>query len=247
MMNGRCCDKCSPGTYLREYCTESTKTVCNPCPENHFMDIYHAFDRCKPCQSCSQEHALKCVATRNANCSCHPGFLCSNNICSTCVENPCAIFQKAKRTESPSGEGMIKYSYNCEDLCTDMHFFDEKEKSCKPRTQCGALGRAEWFPGNKTHNSVCERLVERDVRDSIHVILGVCVVLLSLNLLLFLSYTCIKNLMKHRASHTPSPEVSPNICDFHLPKEESGLMFIKVDAEEYSYSDQLDLEKISVK
>ncbi|XP_034440462.1 tumor necrosis factor receptor superfamily member 18 isoform X1 [Hippoglossus hippoglossus] len=151
-----CCDRCGPGEYLKEYCNEHDKTVCSPCAEGFYSDHFNIFDRCEECQSCQHEYAEKCTSTTNAKCSCRSGFLCSNSKCSTCEENKCVAGERVNRTDIPQVGQLIKYSYRCEAACTAHAYFDVKEETCKQRTQCSAFGLAELFPGNKTHNSVCD-------------------------------------------------------------------------------------------
>ncbi|XP_075967280.1 tumor necrosis factor receptor superfamily member 18 [Anarhichas minor] len=208
LVDGQCCDLCPPGTHRMSVCSKQ-QSVCIPCEDGYFSDQHHLLDRCQECQSCQQDDAEKCTPTTNANCSCRSGFLCSNNICSKCEENKCVAGEKLKRTESTLGVGLIKYSYTCEPLpsCPDNTYFDVKENVCK------------------TH---------REGRDPIHLILGIGFVLLSLTLLVFLFYACIKILRKHKASVLA---VSTNASDFHLSKEESGLELIVQD--ELKKSDSL--------
>ncbi|XP_069008050.1 tumor necrosis factor receptor superfamily member 18 isoform X3 [Embiotoca jacksoni] len=225
-INGRCCDMCHPGTYLEDFCSEGQKTVCKPCKEGYFSAQDNNFDRCKKCQSCHQEYDQKCTLTSNAICACRAGFLCSNNICSICEENKCITGEKVKRTAvNSSVVGLVQYSYQCEPLCPQNAYFDANKDICKPWTQCSAAGLAERFPGNKTHNSICE-IPELHRDDRVHVILGIGFVLLSLTILLFLCYTCVKKLRKHTENNDPIHAVSTDTYDVHLSKEESGLNLI---------------------
>ncbi|XP_058488669.1 tumor necrosis factor receptor superfamily member 18 [Solea solea] len=232
-INGWCCDLCPPGKYVKEFCTEHRKTICSPCENGSFSDHYSVFDTCKECQSCQQEYAEKCTPTSNARCSCDSGFLCSNNVCSACEENKCTAGEKLKRTETPIGAELLNYSYQCELVCPGPAYFDVKANNCKPWTQCNAFGLAELFPGNKTHNSVCDvqALTHGRDRETSHVILGISFVVFSLAFLVsfFLSFTCVKNLRKHKANHYPMLAVSTNNTDYHLSKEESGLQLIIQD------------------
>ncbi|XP_035517629.1 tumor necrosis factor receptor superfamily member 18 [Morone saxatilis] len=241
--NGRCCDLCPPGEYVKAFCTEQRKTVCSPCGEGYYSSQYNLFDRCEKCRSCQQEYAEKCTRTTDTTCLCRSGFLCSNDVCSKCEENKCVTGEKLKRT------GSIVYSYHCEPACSNDAYFDVKENVCKPRTQCSLFGLAEQFPGNKTHNSVCDGGdMHRNGTYFIHVILGIGFVLLSLTILVLISYACIKNLRKHKpyAHHIGIAAVSTNTGDFHLSKEESGFQLIIQDESRKSESlDQLQLEKIS--
>ncbi|KAK2862002.1 hypothetical protein Q5P01_001535 [Channa striata] len=225
-INGRCCDKCPPGQYLKEFCTENKQTVCSPCEEGFFSDKFHTFDRCEECQSCQHEYAENCTRTTNAKCLCHSGFLCSNNVCSTCEENNCVTWERAKKTVIVSS-GITKYSYHCEPACPDNKYLEVKEDTCKPFTQCSALGLSELSKGNKTHDSVCY-IPAQSGGALVHVMFGIGFILLSASLLLFLSYACIKNHRKYKARNNP-PAANANLSDFPLSMEESKLQFIIQD------------------
>ncbi|XP_054473686.1 tumor necrosis factor receptor superfamily member 5-like [Anoplopoma fimbria] len=220
-VNGRCCDLCHPGTYMKGFCSEKP-SVCIPCEEGHFSDKYNMFDRCHECRSCQQDYAKKCTTTTDAICSCRSGFLCSNNACSKCEENKCVTGEKPNRTDSRGVNRLIKYSYTCEPQpsCPDNSYFDVKADVCK------------------TH---------REGIDSIHLILGIGFVLLSLTLLMFLSLACIKNFRKHKAYNTPMEvlAVPTKASDFHLSKEECGFELIVQDESKNSNSfGPLHLEEV---
>ncbi|XP_076605358.1 tumor necrosis factor receptor superfamily member 18 [Chaetodon auriga] len=231
-INGRCCDLCPPGEYMKEFCSEHQQTVCHPCKEGSYLNQYSIFDRCKECRSCQQEYTKKCTLTADAKCSCRSGFLCSNNVCSHCEENKCVIGEKLKTTEKSLGKDLIEYSYHCEPSCPDTAYFDVNENVCRPRIQCSMLGLAERFPGNKTHNAVCDRdETPRHAGEFNHVFLGIGFVLLSFILLVLLSHACMRKLMKHK-SYDNAIEmlaVAANTSDFHLSKEESGFQLIIQD------------------
>uniref|UniRef100_UPI0037E97E09 tumor necrosis factor receptor superfamily member 18 n=1 Tax=Semicossyphus pulcher TaxID=241346 RepID=UPI0037E97E09 len=216
---------------MTEYCSEHRQSICSPCAEGSYSDQYHLFNTCEECQSC-QEYTQKCTPTTNAKCSCRPGFLCSNNVCSKCEENKCVTGERLNRTARSTGKWLTEYSYQCVPFCPDTEYFDVNKKICKPRTQCSLFGLTEHFPGNKTHNSLCdERERPGNGRDFFHVILGIGFVLLSLTLLVLLTYACIRKLRKHKPGDKPSDfvAVSTDVSDFHLSKEESGLQLIIQD------------------
>ncbi|XP_030586344.1 tumor necrosis factor receptor superfamily member 18 [Archocentrus centrarchus] len=240
-IDGRCCDLCQPGTFVKEFCSESQQSVCEACPEGSFSHFDNVFDRCEKCQTC-QFYDRKCTSTTNATCTCAAGFLCSNSICSTCVEDKCVIGERLKQTVISSDEKVIEYSYQCEPICRENEYFDVQKNICKLLTQCRPFGFAERFPGNRTHDTVCER----NDGHFIHVILGISVILLSLSLFLFLSYTCIKYLRMHTANCKPTLAVPANIIDFHLPKEESGLQFFQDELKNSDTSHKLHLETIII-
>ncbi|XP_073323761.1 tumor necrosis factor receptor superfamily member 18 [Pagrus major] len=157
-VEGRCCNMCPPGEFLKELCTEQHQTVCSPCEMGSYSSEYNMFGKCEECSSCQQEYAEKCTPTANVRCRCSSGFLCSNNVCSSCEENKCVTGERRNRTviDKSASEGLEEYSYHCEPICSDNAYYEVKDNVCKPRTQCAIIGLAELFPGNKTHNSVCD-------------------------------------------------------------------------------------------
>ncbi|CAB1437854.1 unnamed protein product [Pleuronectes platessa] len=246
--DGMCCDRCRPGEYMKQLqCDARDKAVCSPCPEGFYSDHFNRFDRCEKCKSCPHEYAVKCTPTTNAKCSCRSGFLCSSNECLTCEENKCVAGEILNRTDIPQGGQLIKYSYRCEAACTANAYFDVKEKTCKQRTQCSAFGLAELFPGNKTHNSVCDICARMHCKggDSSNTILGIGFLLLSVCFLAILSAVCVKSLRKHRAKNYPVLGFST--ADFPLPKEECGLQLsISDECKECSSLDENQTSAIPI-
>ncbi|XP_047439686.1 uncharacterized protein LOC125007126 [Mugil cephalus] len=104
-INGRCCDKCPPGHYLENFCTENAPTLCQPCKEGYFADQYNIFDRCKECKSCQQDYSTKCTATTDATCACFSGSLCSHSNCSVCKENKGP--KSVEPTETPRDDALV--------------------------------------------------------------------------------------------------------------------------------------------
>ncbi|XP_077386137.1 tumor necrosis factor receptor superfamily member 18 [Festucalex cinctus] len=177
-VNGSCCKMCPPGQYLEDFCTKTTETVCRPCPDKFFSEQYNAFNKCTPCQSCQGAHRdyeKKCSPTANAKCSCRPGFLCSDDACSKCLENTCDVGEMAVRTGPKQ--------FKCQP-CRDHEYLDVKMNNCTPRTQCSSQGLVVTFPGNKTHDALC------GVRETnpLFVYLGVGCAVLALVLLVILSH-----------------------------------------------------------
>ncbi|TNN83953.1 Tumor necrosis factor receptor superfamily member 5 [Liparis tanakae] len=134
-IEGQCCDLCYPGTFRKtaQNCPKQQKTDCSPCKEGYFSENYTLFDRCEECRVCQQDYVEKCTPTTNAKCSCHSGFLCSNNVCSKCEEDKCVMGEKPKRTDIAGGDKLsIRYSYTCEPKpsCPYNTYFDVKEDLC---------------------------------------------------------------------------------------------------------------------
>ncbi|XP_030274896.1 tumor necrosis factor receptor superfamily member 18 [Sparus aurata] len=251
-VEGRCRNMCPPGEFLKELYTEQNGTVCSPCETGSYSSEYTMFGKCEKCLSCPQEYVEKCTATTNAKCRCSSGFLCSNNVCSSCVENKCVTGERPNKTVIAKSlvDGFEEYSYHCEPICPDNSYYERKDAVCKLRTQCAIIGLAELFPGNKTHNSVCDRGVSF-INDGgiIHMIVGIGFVLVSLTLLVLLSYACMKKLIKHKPKNNPINvvAVSANTSEYHLSKEESGCQLIIQDESKHSDSlGHLNLENVSL-
>ncbi|KAM4583520.1 tumor necrosis factor receptor superfamily member 18 [Fundulus diaphanus] len=242
---GRCCKDCPPGTYLKDFCSGTRETVCLPCPDGFYADKHHCFDRCERCRSCPAGKTAICTPTSNGNCLCRPGFLCSDHDCMHCEENKCAAGEEPKRIDSRSKQ----YSYQCEPKCPGKQYFDTEENICKQRTQCSLLGLDERFPGNITHDSVCEKPEKDDTRP-LYWIISIGFVLLSLTLFVFVFHTCSKILMRSKkdpAARRISVQLVPSkTSDFHLSKEESGIQLIIEDGFKSCCSvSELDLEDVS--
>ncbi|KAF7207923.1 tumor necrosis factor receptor superfamily member 18 [Nothobranchius furzeri] len=233
-IHGRCCNECPPGTYMKDFCSVDHQTICQPCEEGYYSPEHNTFDRC---EQCSCQHG-KCVRT-NGTCLCPSGFLCSNSTCSVCEMNTCSVEEKPKRTEHPPGQ----YLYQCEPKCPEYQYFDSKEDTCKPKTQCITLGLVEKIPGNNTHDSICQKPHDNN---SVYMILCFGFVLLSLTLFIFVSHTCWRNIRKQAANKKPIQAVQCKTSDFHLSKEESGFQLVIQDESKDSSSLSMeDLEKVS--
>lgn len=132
------------GTHMVNFCTKSQKTVCQTCPEGYFAHLHHIFDRCEKCQTCqskflreaeetfkrqtllvfkfsgfnsclSTDYDRKCTPTTDATCTCAAGFLCSNSICSACVEDKCVTGERPKQT-GRHGHSELSQFYHKADL-----------------------------------------------------------------------------------------------------------------------------------
>ncbi|XP_061922921.1 tumor necrosis factor receptor superfamily member 5-like [Entelurus aequoreus] len=232
-IDGRCCNLCPPGTHLKEFCTDTNQTVCSPCPSGFFSQQPNSFDRCTKCVLCQGDHQEQeetCSPIANAKCSCSPGFLCSNKVCSECQENKCAVGEKAVKKWSAT-DSML---YECKQACPDQEYFDVETNICIARTQCSKKGLVEQFPGNNTHDSVC---LDHGTY-ALCVTVGIACALLSLILLAILSIVCKK---KYKAAEAAvdSPVKLPSLCEYHLSQEESG-MHLQTD------SDKSPLQKIVI-
>ncbi|XP_014021320.1 tumor necrosis factor receptor superfamily member 5 [Salmo salar] len=207
--DGRCCELCPPGTFLKKHCTTQAKTDCGDCPADSYSEFSDRTENCQPCLKCQQVYARACTSTANANCSCGSGFLCSDHVCSKCEkEKKCRKGEELKRT------GSREYTWKCVP-CPNNTYSDTEQGHCKPLTQCGTFGFVVIFPGNKTHNSKCG--IHGNKEDGRY-ILAIGFFFFAVVLLVFLIYACIR-----RIEHKPKA----NIHGCPLSKEESGGQLIQ--------------------
>uniref|UniRef100_A0A8C9AGH3 TNF receptor superfamily member 11b n=1 Tax=Prolemur simus TaxID=1328070 RepID=A0A8C9AGH3_PROSS len=78
------CDKCPPGTYLKEHCTARWETVCAPCPDHYYTDSWHTSDECLYCNPvCKELQYVKqeCSRTHNRVCECKEGHYLEVEFC----------------------------------------------------------------------------------------------------------------------------------------------------------------------
>lgn len=70
------CDRCPPGTYLFARCTSTKKSVCAPCPQGSFTELWNYIGKCLRCGVCGQDQVVKtaCTADSDCQCECKQGF-----------------------------------------------------------------------------------------------------------------------------------------------------------------------------
>ncbi|XP_041743461.1 tumor necrosis factor receptor superfamily member 18 isoform X3 [Coregonus clupeaformis] len=203
--DGKCCELCPPGTFLKKQCTASTKTDCGDCPVGSYSESNDLFEDCQPCLKCQHDHE-----------------------CSKCEkEKICRKGEELKRT------GSREYTWKCVP-CPNNTYSDTEHGHCKLLTQCGAHGLVVIFPGNKTHNSKCGIHAAGNKEDggSIQLILAIGSFFFTVTLLAFLTHACIR-IIRHKkpeAMNCPATSISitsPDICGCPLSKEESGGQLIQ--------------------
>lgn len=70
------CERCPPGTYLLARCTSTKKSVCAPCPQGSFTELWNYIGKCLRCGVCGQNQVVKraCAADSDCQCECRQGF-----------------------------------------------------------------------------------------------------------------------------------------------------------------------------
>eukprot|EP00076_Gallus_gallus_P004955 NP_001341653.1 tumor necrosis factor receptor superfamily member 4 precursor [Gallus gallus] len=126
----KCCKDCAPGERMRSRCTAKADTVCAPCQDNYFSTEYnHNF--CKSCTVCDTKkgsvEVKKCEKTSDRICKCIPGYMPDTRytLGSVCL------------------------------LCPEGFYSTGGNESCRPWTNCSAIGKKTLQAGTRSDNAVC--------------------------------------------------------------------------------------------
>ncbi|XP_041649465.1 tumor necrosis factor receptor superfamily member 5 [Cheilinus undulatus] len=226
--DGRCCDKCPAGSYVRAECDDTKKTECADCARGHFTATPNFLTKCRGCRSCTshknQRKVMDCMAQEDTVCECVPGFICSNTQCDHCQKVKfCSLGQGVKKQATRTNDTVCGV---CEEgtfsNVTDFH------SPCQTHTRCEDLGRLVKTPGTRTADAVCG-----DFKSYCHWIIpaGLWSGLVLTALILF-GLICWRT--KRKSSRTASPTVPVRFidmtpaeppCPFELPlpsKEQNG-------------------------
>ncbi|KAJ8395282.1 hypothetical protein AAFF_G00034840 [Aldrovandia affinis] len=92
---GLTCNRCPPGSYMRQHCTANQQTKCVPCPSNHFTQYWNYVTKCLYCSYCADDQIVKkeCSPLHDRECECKEGYYWDSHFC-------------LKHTECPSGYGI---------------------------------------------------------------------------------------------------------------------------------------------
>ncbi|KAH0510017.1 Tumor necrosis factor receptor superfamily member 11B [Microtus ochrogaster] len=145
------CDKCPPGTYLKQHCTVRRKTLCVPCPDHSYSDSWHTSDECVYCSPvCKELQSVKqeCNRTHNRVCECQEGRYLELEFC--LKHRSCAPGFGVVQAGTPERNTVCK-------RCPDGFFSNETSSKapCRKHTNCSALGLLLIQRGNASHDNVC--------------------------------------------------------------------------------------------
>ncbi|NP_001298267.1 tumor necrosis factor receptor superfamily member 1B precursor [Oreochromis niloticus] len=158
MDSGLCCTKCRPGYRRGTSCTETTDTVCTPCPPDQYQENFNYYPNCATCQKCREEKGLQyaqsCSSTTPSKCICRPGRYCimgyDDPYCSDCRK-----YKQCRPGTGVTAKGTPSSDVKCKP-CPEGTFSDKTSSTdpCQPHTDCN--GRAVLRKGNTTSDTVCE-------------------------------------------------------------------------------------------
>ncbi|XP_038659131.1 tumor necrosis factor receptor superfamily member 6B-like [Scyliorhinus canicula] len=145
------CEKCPPGTFVKEHCTGVQPTICEHCPDLHYTQYWNYLQKCRYCNVFCGDHQYEkhqCNSTHNRVCECKAGYYLEFEFC-------------LKHSSCPYGASVIKmgtpYSDTSCEPCTHGHFSPRISSSepCFVHTNCTKEGLEVNVPGNRYHNALC--------------------------------------------------------------------------------------------
>uniref|UniRef100_UPI0037E97977 tumor necrosis factor receptor superfamily member 5 n=1 Tax=Semicossyphus pulcher TaxID=241346 RepID=UPI0037E97977 len=153
--DGRCCDQCAAGSYIRAECDTTKKTECGECLRGFFTATKNFLTKCRACKDCSsyknQRKVRDCTAQEDTVCECVSGFYCNNDHCDHCM----------RVKHCPLGEGVRVRATRSNDtvcaLCGEGTYSNvtDYQSTCKTHTRCEDIGRVLKTAGTSTADAIC--------------------------------------------------------------------------------------------
>lgn len=153
--NGKCCDRCDAGQYVKAECDGTKGTECVECGRDFFTATKNHLKNCHRCKICSSSNNKKevkaCTAKDDTVCECLPGFYCINNHCEHCLPvTTCSL-----------GEGVKVQANGTNDTicapCEEGTFSNvtDHQSACQKHTRCEEIGREVKTPGTPKADAIC--------------------------------------------------------------------------------------------
>ncbi|XP_068918827.1 tumor necrosis factor receptor superfamily member 5 [Petaurus breviceps papuanus] len=156
LVNGICCERCSPGTKLVTDCSEDSETQCEPCQEGEFQSSWNHDKYCHQHKYCDPNLHLRIQMEGSLQndtiCICADGFYCTNSECESCnSHSSCPPGFGVKVT------GMGSADTVCE-RCKKGSFSNTSSafEKCLPWTRCEVIGLVEIQEGTDKTDVLCQ-------------------------------------------------------------------------------------------
>uniref|UniRef100_A0A8C7CHW9 Tumor necrosis factor receptor superfamily, member 1B n=1 Tax=Oncorhynchus kisutch TaxID=8019 RepID=A0A8C7CHW9_ONCKI len=133
-----CCSKCAPGTRLKNECSTTSDTVCEPCPSGQYSGTFNYFTKCFRCPKCSEgkglQYAQDCSSTTKTQCMCQTGKFCIMEQHPNCKE--CGSYTHCQPGHGVAIEGTTDSDVNCAP-CPNGTFSDQHSytQTCQHHTE----------------------------------------------------------------------------------------------------------------
>lgn len=145
------CDRCPAGYHMSAHCTDTSPTVCNACPGNHYTGFWNYLPRCLYCNTfCVDNQFVKedCSPTRDRVCECNDGYFWYSDICIKHKACPGGYRVKSRGTTHSDTE--------CERCPTGSFSSGPSLRAeCLNHTDCSSLGLHTVLGGRSWHDNIC--------------------------------------------------------------------------------------------
>ncbi|XP_075850225.1 tumor necrosis factor receptor superfamily member 1B isoform X2 [Microcebus murinus] len=147
------CSKCPPGCRVKDFCTETSDTVCVPCEDSTYTQLWNWVPSCFSCDSrCSsdQVETQACAPKQNRICACRPGWYCMLSKQQGC--RLCAQLRKCRPGFGVAKPGTATSDVVCRP-CAPGTFSSttSSTETCRPHRTCSSVA----IPGNASTDAVC--------------------------------------------------------------------------------------------
>ncbi|XP_014705244.3 tumor necrosis factor receptor superfamily member 1B isoform X1 [Equus asinus] len=153
----RRCSQCPPGCRAKSFCNETSDTVCVPCEDSTYTQLWNWLPECLSCGSrCStgQVETQACTLKQNRICTCEPGRYCILPRQEGC--QVCGLLRKC-----PPGFGVAKPGTATSNVvcaaCAPGTFSDRTSSTdtCRPHRNCSSVA----VPGNASMDAICKSVL----------------------------------------------------------------------------------------
>lgn len=159
--DGKCCDRCDAGSYMKAECDATKKTDCEKCGRGVYTATKNHLKSCQVCKDCSsnnnQRKVKDCTAQEDTVCECLTGFYCNNDNCDHCHPvKHCSLGEGVKvpatRTNDTICVSCLEGTYS---NVTDY------QSPCRSHTRCEDIGRILKTPGTSKTDAICGGLIHK--------------------------------------------------------------------------------------
>ncbi|KAM3928470.1 tumor necrosis factor receptor superfamily member 11A [Leptodactylus fuscus] len=156
MHQGRCCDKCPPGTHMKSRCTATANTTCIPCGPNEYMSFWNEDLTCTLFMVCDSGKALRMSYPGNSTypreCECTEGYHFEPKQ-ELCVENTKCLAGFGVQSPVQPNKNTVCIP------CPAGYYSNSSSKTdaCTPWTNCTGIGLEEIAPGTNISDAVCNQ------------------------------------------------------------------------------------------
>ncbi|XP_041062759.1 tumor necrosis factor receptor superfamily member 11A-like isoform X2 [Carcharodon carcharias] len=157
-----CCSKCPPGKFMEAQCTETSDSICQPCPDRSYSKDWNFEYFCFRCDECSHGMTYKqnCTATSNVQCECIEGYVCKDEHCNRCA---------------PKDKGSENNPYS------PRTYTDPIKKTSPPWMNCTTLGHLDITHASQTSDTISAKTTDIQMVETVMIIVGlICLALLCL-------------------------------------------------------------------